>query len=72
MALCLCSTALHMGTHMVGIGTEAHSARQKVFEEHQHAFDAGQLCLPTFSIVKSWMSDNNDTTTHHKVLNMLC
>lgn len=64
--------ALHMGTHMVGIGTEAHSVQQKVFEEHQHAFNAGRLYLPTLSIVKSWMSDNDDATTHHKVLNTLC
>ena len=60
MASCLRSTALYMDTHMVGIDTEASSARQKAFEvlvstnaEHQGAFDAGQLRLPTIRIVKS-------------------
>jgi len=45
---------------MVGIGTEVSSARQKVLEalvstndEHQRAFDAGRLRLPTIRIVKS-------------------
>ena len=59
MAPCLRSTALHMDTHMAGTGTEAGAARQRVFEalvstneEHQRAFDAGQLRLPTIRIVK--------------------
>ena len=59
MAPCLRSTALHMDTHMAGTGTEAGAARQRVFEalvstneEHQRAFDAGQLSLPTIRIVK--------------------
>ena len=45
---------------MVGIGAEASSARQKALEallstndEHQRAFDAGRLRLPTIRIVKT-------------------
>ena len=59
MASCLRWTPLHMDTHMVGIGAKASSARQRAFEalvstndEHQRAFDAGRLRLPTIRIVK--------------------
>ena len=52
------SMALY-GTHDLIIGPNANSARQKAFEalvstndEHQRAFNAGRLRLPTIRIVK--------------------